>query len=455
MAEPERGEVTLAVQIDLDHRLEKMGRLVELAERWNGWVSVAVAMEQSAKALGVLGESILAQPARLHRTSFHIVYGDISPHPINHLRNLAVDAAQTDLVLLVDVDLVPSPGMRSAIDRWVRDRELSARVRDRKGALVVPVFEKPKPHRLRGAREVSYQQTLAQLPESKAELQRMFEAEELAVFHDYFPSAHLATDYARWFKAGTWYNTSWAWDYEPYVVVEKGVHGLLPRFLAALKGFGYNKAGWVQELHLANYSFVVLPDVFFTHIWHVKGGKRRAPSMQTHSAMRRYRKELAVRYEVPEHYTMRGPDEPEEADPGQGDAEVEADEDEEEKDEEEEDEEGEGEGGAKVVGKRALAGEGAEQGVVQGRRDTGKGRRAAASAGKTDQDREAGAGTAVGLARGGAQPRARVEEMLVEAEGSKQPVQAGTREKRPALDRQLSASIRTRPEPALRDVLGQ
>lgn len=57
-----------------------------------------------------LAEEILKYRQQLHRTSFHLTFGESDLHPINSLRNIAVDACESDFSFLVDVDLVPNPG---------------------------------------------------------------------------------------------------------------------------------------------------------------------------------------------------------------------------------------------------------------------------------------------------------------------------------------------------------
>lgn len=87
------------------------------------------------------------------------------------------------------------------------------------------------------------------------------------------------------------------------MVVAKALHGLLPRFLGTLRGFGYNKTSWIQELHLAGFSFLVLPNAFLTHIFHKEGGHGRMATVEIQAEVIRFRKELARRYEASEAYT--------------------------------------------------------------------------------------------------------------------------------------------------------
>ena len=61
-----------------------------------------------------------------------------SGYPINAMRNAALEAAPTDVVLLLDVDFVPNTGLPKRL--WA-DRELWKRMVAGEIAVVLPAFE--------------------------------------------------------------------------------------------------------------------------------------------------------------------------------------------------------------------------------------------------------------------------------------------------------------------------
>lgn len=65
------------------------------------------------------------------------------------------------------------------------------------------------------------------------------------------------------------YTVKWERDYEPYIVVKKGI----PLFDQRFVGFGWNKVSHAILLDLLGYKFVVLPDAFIIHMPH-------APSLE-------------------------------------------------------------------------------------------------------------------------------------------------------------------------------
>jgi len=79
-----------------------------------------------------------------------------------------------------------------------------------------------------------------------------------------WPKGHSPTNYAKWRTATTPYRVGWEQDFEPYVVVKKGIPSYDQRFL----GFGWNKVSHIMELDVLGYEFVVLPNAFIIHMPH-------------------------------------------------------------------------------------------------------------------------------------------------------------------------------------------
>lgn len=107
-------------------------------------------------------------------------------YPINALRNAAVRAARSELVLCVDVDLVSSRGLRERLTEpsdaaWLRAQTQMTPPT----VFVLPAFETC------GASDA--------LPRTRGALHTMVERGEAGAFQaDLFPGGHRATQHARW-----------------------------------------------------------------------------------------------------------------------------------------------------------------------------------------------------------------------------------------------------------------
>ena len=130
---------------------------------------------------------------------------------------------ESDFAFYVDVDLVPNPGLREALLKWVRDPQVGEIVRNGKGALVVPAFQQESSASKRP------------LPTTKSELYELYKRNDIDVFHGDNKAVHGQTDHDKWFEQGwdSLYGIQYKADshvYEPYVLVGAATHGLLPRF---------------------------------------------------------------------------------------------------------------------------------------------------------------------------------------------------------------------------------
>ena len=295
-----REEITLVTQISYDPA--KMVRLVEAARRWEGAVSVSVLLNASNGELAELVDlaaDIVRYQEALAGTSFHVVYGESRLYPFNHLRNVAMNAVDSNFAFLVDVDLVPSPGLREGLHKWMRDTrpELEDWVQNGKGVLVIPAFEQTKEEFMQKGVH-AYAEAVEQLPKSTSELAILYDEGRITMFHERFKAGHGPTDYSKWFsKPIQSYEIQYSRGYEPYVVV--GVHGLQPQFNGKMMGWGKNKISWLQELHFAGYEFTVLSGGFLIHIWHPGGGDScRQMDEKVQGFYNAKLQEMAYKYEV-------------------------------------------------------------------------------------------------------------------------------------------------------------
>ncbi|XP_078334366.1 xylosyl- and glucuronyltransferase LARGE1-like [Crassostrea virginica] len=240
---PEEYDVTLVTQLSID----RLQMLELLSNHWQGPISLAlyVSDAEAQQFLKYAQDSEILMKRK--NIGYHIVYKDGQFYPVNYLRNVAVNQSQTSHLFLSDIDFLPMPDLynhlKSIVSRIDMEKESKA--------LVVPAFETQR-YRL-------------EFPSSKAELLDKLDKEEIFTFrYDVWPQGHLPTNYTKWRAASSMYTVTWERDYEPYIVVKKGV----PLFDQRFVGFGWNKVSHAILLDLLEYKFIVLPDAFIIHMPH-------------------------------------------------------------------------------------------------------------------------------------------------------------------------------------------
>jgi len=236
--------VTLVAQLSQDrfHMLE------QIVTHWTGPISLALYLTdpESQNFLEFYYSSEVLK-SRCD-VGYHVVYKEGSFYPVNFLRNLALDLANTEYVFLTDVDFLPSldihRSLQTSITHLLPDNP--------KRALIVPAFE-------------SQRYKSNQFPATKAGLVKKLDLGEMFTFrvHDW-PVGHAATNFVKWRTSTTPYSVKWRRDFEPYIVARKDIVRYDTRFL----GFGWNKVSHIMALHAEEYEFVVLPDVFIIHQAH-------------------------------------------------------------------------------------------------------------------------------------------------------------------------------------------
>mmetsp|Transcript_13887 Transcript_13887/g.44486 ORF Transcript_13887/g.44486 Transcript_13887/m.44486 type:complete len:715 (+) Transcript_13887:44-2188(+) len=253
-SETKPADVTLATQLSPD----RVDRLQQLASRYQGPISAAVYVrdpEAEMRTLLDAWSSDQGSAMRAHAT-VHLVF-PCAPtraaalardYPINFLRNVAWHLAPTEQLLLLDVDFMPSEGLHASLRaRWPRLRRVRGLQR---AVFVVPAFEMTGQY---------------PWPKDKAELYSMvLDGQVKPVHEDKLASAHGATSYRRWYTATNAYEVEYQLQYEPYVLIAKDAPAYDDKFV----GYGQDKVSHAYELSLADYRFVVLPDVFVIHLDH-------------------------------------------------------------------------------------------------------------------------------------------------------------------------------------------
>ena len=239
-------ETTLVTQISLD-RLQMFRTLVE---QWDGPMSIS--MYGTDMEAWKLKEfiSLIGLFSKRDNINIHIVYKQGELYPVNHLRNIALDAVSTPYVFLSDADFIPVEGLFSYLQKTVAAYHLDEGT-DHETALVIPAFET--------------ENMKFKVPKTKKALLKFIRNKSVfPLCEKCLHKSHTPTNYHAWYKANKLYEVKWEPFYEPYVVVKSDVARYDERFI----GYGFNKVSQLTILKAEGYRFVVLPDVFVIHLPH-------------------------------------------------------------------------------------------------------------------------------------------------------------------------------------------
>ena len=251
-------EITLVTQASTN----KLFRLVQLLDHWNGPISCAVYLpsEESIQDLFSFVESqnqLFHNMVTLHTLLERLLPG-FSSYPINRLRNLALENIDTEYFFYVDIDFMPSTNMHKHLkDFFIQNKEPK-----RFSTLyVIPAFE--------------LNRGIHKIPGSQGELLDMISRREAQGFHmDHFSPGHNSTNFNQWYSCHTngTYPIQYQYMFEPYVAGSRyGLHRFDDRF----RGYGFNKWTWVAEANFRGYNFEVLCGVFLVHMTHKHNAQRK------------------------------------------------------------------------------------------------------------------------------------------------------------------------------------
>lgn len=242
-------DVTLVVHLSSD----RLPVFEQLVSHWYGPVSVAIYLPESET--DTLERFIQGSEHLVNRKNigYHLVFHDEGfNYPINRLRDIALEQAQTPYVFLSDVDFLPSYGLHEHLRRTLssmhngQDSNIL-----KKRAIVIPAFENSE-YRF-------------EFPTSKMDLLTQFDLGIITAFRDQiWPRGQAPTDYRRWRSSTKLYKVEWEPEYEPFIVTSSDVL----RFDEDFVGFGWNKVEHTTMLAATGYEFIVEPEAFLVHKFH-------------------------------------------------------------------------------------------------------------------------------------------------------------------------------------------
>ncbi|EFN52592.1 hypothetical protein CHLNCDRAFT_138618 [Chlorella variabilis] len=182
-----------------------------------------------------------------------------SLYPANAVRNRALRLAETEAVILLDADFVPSASMAARMS----DQGYSAAtlgLLQQRLALVLPAFQTV------GGGEEDAELALQVARSGKAALLEQCEVGELESFHSgHFSKGHRATDFGRWATAANVYEVEFQTGFEPYILVHRK-H--VPWYDERCRGYFVNKL--MHRAHMASLGirWFVHPGGFVLHLPH-------------------------------------------------------------------------------------------------------------------------------------------------------------------------------------------
>mmetsp|Transcript_43904 Transcript_43904/g.114512 ORF Transcript_43904/g.114512 Transcript_43904/m.114512 type:complete len:400 (-) Transcript_43904:3450-4649(-) len=240
-------ETTLCTHMSVD----RFERLYEHARRWPGPIAVSVYVKTVADMHKY--EEVFKNVTYLHGGVNHTIVYSIGDdyYPINEMRNAAWQLVQTEMILLLDVDLIPDEGLYGFIAR--NYEKFQPRLHSH--AFVVPAFDVKatlEPPR-------NYQELMQM--KGDGNVKPVLYDEETGEYH---PS-HRCFKYENWYTETKEIDMKYRWPCEPYIF---GGTESMPRYDERFTSYGNNKVVHIFHLAVLGFQLKVIPRHFITHVSH-------------------------------------------------------------------------------------------------------------------------------------------------------------------------------------------
>lgn len=230
--------------------------LSRLATRYKGPISAAIHVNDDHEKHTILNDlhsMYQANPDMARFVDIHLIV-DKFDRQFNMWRNAAKLFARTEYIMMLDVDFHLCTDFRQSLKRHT---EVMDKLRQGKGAVVIPAFEFIVEQDGEDWRT---------FPTEKNDLMTIVQQGKIDMFHLGWTRGHGSTNYSKWYESSQPYKvTDYNYSYEPYVIYKKeGSPWCDERFI----GYGANKAACLYEIYLAGIDYWVLPDDFLIHQTH-------------------------------------------------------------------------------------------------------------------------------------------------------------------------------------------
>ena len=273
------GDATLISQCSAS----RLRQFLDLLHAWDGPVSLAVFVESSSSLFIVVNYLLQVQlclPHALSKLSIQLVmplwsstdcctellniscsnflpafdkhwagirnYDGLEDYPNNLLRNVAIDAAISDYIFVVDIDMIPSSGLFSQFHEFIGKQPA-----DRKIAFIVPVFE---------------MKLESEMPVDRDALLQMWDHGIIEPFYSKVCwKCQSYTDYDMWRnltikcvkQMNIAYVVEWHDPWEPFYIVDKKA----PKYDEKFKNYGFNR---ISQVNLITYICVITIELCVT-----------------------------------------------------------------------------------------------------------------------------------------------------------------------------------------------
>lgn len=185
-----------------------------------------------------------------------------SMYPTNAVRNRALFIAQTEIVLLLDVDFVVDLSLVTSLENEKTYQELKSAL-DNHNALVLPAFE------AWDQSDWGKKLALDAVKQGKQFITQKFMYNVVIGFHmSHYPQGHEKTNYWRWINTTRAYKVQYQLGFEPYILMSRK---FVPYYDERFRGYYWNKVEHLMHISLQNrFSFVIHPTSFVVHVPHRK-----------------------------------------------------------------------------------------------------------------------------------------------------------------------------------------
>lgn len=178
-------------------------------------------------------------------------------YPVNQLRNLARLQARTELVGLMDVDMLVSSKLANHLIQYSRS-ETMRNTCSKRTVYILPAFETYGPNAAMMADKLVRQ--------SKTHLVRSVGQGLVAPFDSVrFPIGHNTTNFKRWYRDDQQYKITYAYRFEPWIIADRKA---IPWHDVRFRGYGQNKIVHIAHTNASGFEFVVHPTGFIIHRAH-------------------------------------------------------------------------------------------------------------------------------------------------------------------------------------------
>ncbi|XP_035826917.1 beta-1,4-glucuronyltransferase 1 [Aplysia californica] len=345
-------DVSVVTQCSSNH----LHHLSDLAQRWNGPISVSVFTfdDDFVHTVSSMLHFHFCNDHIYRHVSFHLVYPisrapkhleglrdlklscadhdpsssssvDLSPaqlgagpsvanyasedleYPNNLLRNLAINYAQTPYIFMIDVDMVPSENLRQEFQKLMsshiqhphfpvattKNNSSSSSGADAAVANPLSAFVVP-------AFEI---QEKVPIPNTKSELLTLWLKTQVRPFYwEACNPCQKLTDYDKWRRLGKGGPLAVAYSvernalWEPFYIAKTSV----PLYDERFKQYGFNRVSQVCEMHVAGFTFHILDNAFLVHKGFKTPGsfhaQKDAENKRNKVLYRKFVEELRVKY---------------------------------------------------------------------------------------------------------------------------------------------------------------